>query len=231
MLSLKNLKEFEMNDSHLNLLFLKDYNIIKIFLFFIFTGSITLSSCFSNQNKYKGDKLCAIIKKMNEDDQKYRDIVANNDHFFAILDSIKESEGISSADYADLPEKTQLEYGKKAREIANKMKKKYSDNYVDSLMLLQRELDNKNTELLIDIVRTRGWPNRTNCNCEEFPAVIFRHSQPKYWDEISKIIELEFKEKRMNSAEYGFYKNHINGRKSTSGRKNKKQNEKKSISF
>ena len=79
-------------------------------------------------------------------------------------------------------------------------------------MDLQIVIDNKNTELLIDIIKKRGYPNKKNTSCEKFPGTIFVHSQSQYFEEIRTLIEDEYKQKRIEYPEYVFFLHHINGR-------------------
>jgi len=174
-----------------------------------------LLSCKTNRvknsrNEKEKDDLCNVIIKMNEDDQKYRKLISPP--FFKILDSLKKVNNLSNIQYAKLPRKTQLEYGKLAS-IIEKKRPALSKVYRDSLMELQIKLDNVNTEILIDIIKKRGYPNKKNCDCKMFPGIIFRHSQSEYWPEIGILIEKEFTEGRMNNGTYSMVKNHINGRK------------------
>jgi len=169
-------------------------------------------SCKTKIVKYEDKKLCELINIMNENDQKYRKLCSDNDRFFETLDSIKIAEGIE-ADYAFFPKEKQLEYGRKARAIAIKKPKKCLETYIDSIMQLQIKLDNKNTELLLDIIKNRGWPNENNCSCKKFPGIIFRHSQEKYWNEIKKYVNLAYEKGEMEKPQYDFIMDHITGRR------------------
>ena len=172
--------------------------------------SLCIFSC-KKDNKYDDpDKLCQIILKMRNDDQKYRDMMP--DPFFDILDSIRKAEGIPDKVYSTFTEEKQLAYGRIARTIANKRKLKYTEKQEDSLMQLQIILDNKNTELLIDIIKERGFPNLPDCKGSKFPAMTLRHSQSQYWDEIRHLVEKEFNSGNMNKGQYKIVLNHINGR-------------------
>ncbi len=84
----------------------------------------------------------------------------------------------------------------------------------DSLWKIQNEIDNRNTELLIEITKKRGWVSKTKLGCSEYisPMLIFRHAPKKYWNEIKPIIDKEFTEKRMTKGDYWFIDNHLKGR-------------------
>lgn len=153
--------------------------------------------------------LCDTILKIYKDDQKYRDLMV--DPFFKILDSIIIAEGIEEV-YKDLPEKKQLAYGKIARSIANKRKVFNTEAVEDSLMQLQIPLDNKNTELLIEIIKKHGFPNLPDCDGPKFPSMVLRHAQSKYWEEIEPLIKKEYQEGRMSSEQFLMVLNHINKR-------------------
>ena len=184
--------------------------------------SLCIFSC-KKENKYDNpEKLCQIIKKIHNDDQKYRQLMI--DPFFDILDSIKKSEGISKKEYSGFSEEKQLAYGRIARAITNKRELKFTKQQEDSLMQLQIVLDNKNTELLIDIIKKRGFPNLPDCKEEQFPAITLRHSQNQYWDEIRILIEKEFKLGNMNKGQFKIILNHINGREEFSITKEKFSN-------
>lgn len=179
---------------------------------------VALLASFSSNSQHQlpeGEAFCQLLLKMYDEDQKYR--VLLQDPFFAILDSIKKVEDIDNKTYASFPREKQLAYGKKARAIADKVKARFTEKQSDSLMSLQIELDNKNTELLIDIIKQRGWPNKENTKCKKFAGGVFRHSQSQYFDEIRVLIEKEMEEGRMNTAAYKFYLDHINGRKGYGG--------------
>jgi len=180
--------------------------IISLFIMFNFCKTRA-------QQKYEGKELCLLINEMNEKDQEKRKLMI--DPFFSILDSIKKAEGISKEEYKKFPREKQLAYGKIAREITNKQVKKYTKEEEDSIMDSQIELDNENTELLIDIIEKRGYPNKNNCECKTFPGLIFVHSQKKYWGKIRTLIEIEYKEKRMEIGTYKYILWHINERKGT----------------
>ena len=167
-------------------------------------------SC-KKENKYDDlDKLCQIILKTHKDDQKYRQLMI--DPFFDILDSIQKAEGISDKGYKTFTEEKQLAYGRRARAIANKRELKSTEKQEDSLMELQIVLDNRNTELLIDIIKERGFPDLPDCDGGQFPAITLRHSQTQYWDEIRTLIDKELKAGNMNKGQYRIILNHINGR-------------------
>jgi len=171
--------------------------------------SICLFSCNNKDYKDK-DALCKIISKIHKGDQKYRQLMI--DPFFEILDSIQKADGISNDEYKTFSKKKQLAYGRIARAITNKRVIKLTKKKEDSLMQLQILIDNKNTELLIDIIKKRGFPDLPNCKEGQFPAITLRHSQSQYWDEIRPLIEKEYKLGNMNKGQFRIVLNHINGR-------------------
>ena len=152
---------------------------------------------------------------MTEDDQKIRGMPKLSGSFFEIFDSIRKANNLTKEIYIKLSEKEQLEWGKVARKIANK-RPEQSKKELDSLWGIQTELDNHNTELLINIVKKRGWVDKTSLNCKEYAAtwVIFRHSQEKYWNEIRPLIEKAYKEKKLGGMEYTMIDNQLKGRPS-----------------
>jgi len=177
--------------------------------------SITFLNC-RKENKFENNtELCKILGKMTEDDQKIRGTTKLFDPFFEILDSIKTANKLTKEIYTNLSTEEQLEWGKIARKIAEKRSKK-SKKEIDSLWNIQTKLDNKNTELLIEIVKKRGWVDKVSLNCEEYaaPWVIFRHSQEKYWKEIRPLIEKAYKEKKLGGMEYIMIDNQLKGRPS-----------------
>ena len=89
-----------------------------------------------------------------------------------------------------------------------------SQKIKDSLWEIQNEIDNQNTELLIEITKKRGWISKTELGCSEYiaPVVIFRHAPKKYWNEIQPLIEKEYAEKRMENGDFWFIDNHLKGR-------------------
>lgn len=175
--------------------------------------SVSILSC-KQANKYENDtELCLILAKMIESDQRIRKLPELKDPFFAILDSIQSVNNLTKEMYSNLSEEEQLNWGKIAREIAEK-KPKGSKKVRDSLWKVQSRIDRKNTELLIEITRKRGWVSKKQLGCTEYisPMIIFRHAPKEFWEEIRPLIKKEYEEKRMESATYGFIENHINGR-------------------
>ncbi|QYA26682.1 hypothetical protein G3I01_14645 [Gramella sp. MT6] len=84
----------------------------------------------------------------------------------------------------------------------------------DSLLKLQKKLDNQNTELLIEIINQKGWPQPDSLNCEDnYPTfLVFRHADKKYFDTIQKLINHEMEKGKMNESNYMFIENHLKGR-------------------
>jgi hypothetical protein len=179
----------------------------------LFISLIILSSC--QEKKKYGDRgqLCKILGEITENDQKYRGLQEMTDPFFRVLDSLTEVNNISNADYGKLTTEKQLEWGKKARAISEKIPQ-MSEKKQDSLMQLQIIIDNKNTELLIDITKEIGWVSKPKLGCKEYVSawIVFRHSQSQYWEEIREIIEKEKIKKRLLIKEYKIIDNHIKGR-------------------
>jgi hypothetical protein len=176
---------------------------------------ITLSmiSC-KHENNYQNDtELCDLLGQMTTNDQKYRGMTELEDPFFDILDSLITAENITKQAYMTYSRDEQLEWGKKARKIADKTPKQ-SKKTIDSLMQLQETIDNENTKLLIDITKKRGWISNKDLGCQEYVSafLIFRHSQKKYWKDIREIIELEKTEGRIGDGDYQLIDNHLKGR-------------------
>lgn len=183
----------------------------KLILFGVF--AVILLSCKTDKYPYgeNNKALCEVLEKMYKNDQKYRLLI--QDPIFEVLDSIRSAEGIQET-YIDLPKETKLAYGKKARLIADKKYKKFSKSEEDSIMRLQIDIDNINTEKLIEITQEVGWPTKNNIGCDEYfsPGMIFRHSQYPYHNKIKILIDEAYKEGQMEKAEYIFILNHVNGR-------------------
>ena len=177
--------------------------------------SITFFNCKKENNFENDTELCKILGKMTEDDQKIRGMPILSDPFFEIMDSIRTANKLTKEIYTNLSTKEQLEWGKVGRKIAEKIPKN-SKKQIDSLWNIQTKLDNKNTKLLIEIVKKRGWVDKVSLNCEEYaaPWVIFRHSQEKYWNEIRPLIEKAYKEKKLGGMEYTMIDNQLKGRPS-----------------
>lgn len=157
------------------------------------------------------DNICKLYQQMDSDDQKYRAMMGT-DVFFKILDSIKVSEGITRDIYASFSTEKQREYGKKAKLIADK--KPVNQKKFDSLMKLQKGIDNKNTELLIKIIKeNKGVPNINILPCKRGYGAVFMHADDKYFPKLKVIIENEFKSGRIGEAEYNYMQWHMGGRK------------------
>ncbi len=183
----------------------------KTFTFFL--TLIILISCQKKKKYTDKENLCKILGEIHNNDQKYRGLPEMTDPFFRVLDSLQEANNISNADYRKLTTKEQLEWGKKAREISEKTPQ-MSEKKQDSLMQFQIILDNKNTELLIDIIKKKGWIYKNDIGCEEYFSawLVFRHSQSQYWGEIRTIIDKEKAEDRIGKRDYKMVDNHIKGR-------------------
>lgn len=84
----------------------------------------------------------------------------------------------------------------------------------DSLWKIQKLIDGRNTELLLDITKKRGWVSKNSLNCEKYmaPVVIFRHTPEKYFNEVKEIIDKELQNKRLDGLNYEFINDHLNGR-------------------
>ena len=191
--------------------FIKEINMIKSKTVLI-ALSFILINCKTKEENYKDeDKLCQLILQSYEDDQKFRQML--DDPFFEILDSIKKAEGLSNKKYAAFPEEKQLAYGRIARSIANKRERKFTEKQEDSLMQLQKLVDIKNTEFLIDVIKKRGFPSDlSNCVGPQFPAMTLRHAPEQYWEELEPLITKEYSEGRMDVGQFKIVLNHINGR-------------------
>lgn len=166
------------------------------------------------ENNYENDaELCSILAEMIESDQRIRKLPELTDPFFEILDSISTANNMTREDYSNLTKEEQLNWGNVAREIAEK-RPKGSKKVRDSLWEIQSRIDRKNTKLLIEITRKRGWVSKKQLGCTEYisPMIIFRHAPKEFWEDIRPLIKKEYEEKRMESATYGFIENHINGR-------------------
>ncbi|OQD42777.1 hypothetical protein BUL40_09680 [Croceivirga radicis] len=177
------------------------------------TISIIFLSC-KKENNYENDtELCTILAEMIETDQSIRKLPELNDPFFEILDSIRKANNLTLEIYSNLSTEEQLKWGKIAREIAEK-RPKGSKKVRDSLWQIQTEIDRKNTKLLIDITKKRGWVSKDGLGCTEYiaPVIIFRHAPEEYWEKIKPLIDKEYAEKRMGSGDYEFIDNHLRGR-------------------
>ncbi|MGC1472283.1 MAG: hypothetical protein WA775_06800 [Psychroserpens sp.] len=92
-------------------------------------------------------------------------------------------------------------------------KSSFSKTQIDSMNQLQRKIDNFNTEKLIDLTQTYGWISDDRMDCKELNVwLIFRHSQPQYFKDISVLIEKEHKANRLNTFQYQLIRDHILGR-------------------
>jgi len=95
----------------------------------------------------------------------------------------------------------------------SKHKRDFNDKEIDSMNVLQRQIDDRNTEKLIALTRTYGWISDERIDCPDLNAwLIFRHSQKKYFEEISVLIEKEHNAKRLNDFHYGLIYDHLKGR-------------------
>ncbi|GAA0871980.1 hypothetical protein GCM10009117_11260 [Gangjinia marincola] len=66
----------------------------------------------------------------------------------------------------------------------------YSIKEIDSINVLQRKIDNHKTKKLIEITKKYGWISNERIDCTNVDIwIIFRHSKPTYFDDISELIE------------------------------------------
>jgi hypothetical protein len=180
----------------------------KIVLFLI----ITLISC-EEKEKYSDQKVCSLLSKMYEEDQKTRNLpefIQYSLEFSEMLDSIKLKKNLTDKQFNSLDENKQNEL---RDSVKNLLDNRFETNW-DSLVKRQNQVDEKNTKILIDIISYKGWPNTDSLNCVKGgpPVLIFRHAPEKYFDTIRTIIEKEYKEKRMAFNNYWFIDNHLQGR-------------------
>ncbi|GAA4273846.1 hypothetical protein GCM10022258_31400 [Aquimarina gracilis] len=82
----------------------------------------------------------------------------------------------------------------------------------DSLWALQHEIDNKNTEWMIDFTIKYGVPYADRTGKPIHAWVIFHHSPKKYHNKIKPLIEREYKAGRIDSTSYGLMQWHLAGR-------------------
>lgn len=117
----------------------------------------------------------------------------NNDELCAILSEMNESD-------------QQIRNLKELKNGSQKIK--------DSLWEIQNHIDHENTELLIEIIKKRGWISHSELGCSEYiaPVVIFRHAPKKYWNEIQSLIDKEYAEKRIGKGDFWFIDNHLKDR-------------------
>lgn len=174
---------------------------------------LVLASC-KTEKKLDNSELCVVLSNLHMQDQFYRGMQELEDPFFMVLDSLMDVNNLSRSEYAKLPEKEQLAFGEIARRITD-TKPKISKIEEDSLMTLQKELDYKTTEKLLEIVKQYGFPDMEKLKCENYaaPFLVFGHSPQKYWKEIEKVIEKEKLAGRIGEGDYKYIKWHIGGRK------------------
>ena len=186
---------------------------MKLYWILFFLISVANQDYDPNCTRYEKD-LCKRLFEMMVDDQKYRGTTKKITDFYpAVLDSLLGSKGFSNNDLSSLPELQQGTLKQEALQLAGrKLMPLMAQN--DSLLHLQRNLDAKNTEKLIEITKNNGWLTAEGLGCKEnFKTVlIFRHAPKKYWEEIKKLIEKERTEKRMSGYEYYVIDNHLKGR-------------------
>ncbi|WGK64845.1 hypothetical protein [Croceiramulus getboli] len=84
---------------------------------------------------------------------------------------------------------------------------------IKSLKAAQPELDNTNTEALLRLTTEYGWSSDDRLDCDQLDIwLIFRHSQPQYFEAIGKQIEKEYRENRLDKFYYELIKDHLEGR-------------------
>lgn len=180
-------------------------------------------SCKSNYgNLVDKNNICRLYLQMDSDDQKYR-IMLDSD-FNEILDSIISSEGITDEIYDALSREEQREYARRARVITNN--RPINQIRFDSLMKLQKVVDNKNTELLLKIIKkNKGVPDIKTLPCKRGYASVFMHADEKYFPKLKILFEKEYKAGRVQIYEYNYMQWHMGGRKANEFQNIKVKNE------
>ncbi|MBL7472078.1 hypothetical protein [Robertkochia sediminum] len=176
---------------------------------------ITLSNCKEKENFQNDKELCKLLVKMHESDQSIRGLPEiKKSQFPAILDSLKKAHKLTQKEYFNLPEKERKNIAQHAMKISA-MEIKNSNKFRDSLWEIQSEIDIKNTRILIEIIKKRGWVNKAQLGCVEYiaPALIFMHSPKENWNEIQTLINKEYSENRMGKDAYNLINSHINGKR------------------
>ncbi|MFP4845296.1 hypothetical protein [Winogradskyella sp. PE311] len=89
----------------------------------------------------------------------------------------------------------------------------YSKKEIDSMKIIRTKIDKFNTEKLIELTNEYGWISGERIDCPNLRTwLIFRHSDPKYFDEITELIDKEHNAKRLGDWPYKLIKNHLEGR-------------------
>lgn len=89
----------------------------------------------------------------------------------------------------------------------------YAQKEIDSVWALQWKIDNANTEKLIELTKKHGWISDKRIDCPQLDVwLIFRHSQKKYFDEISELIEKEHASGRLNDFHFKLIDDQLKGR-------------------
>ncbi|EDP94823.1 hypothetical protein U8527_07885 [Kordia algicida OT-1] len=92
-------------------------------------------------------------------------------------------------------------------------KSTYPKKVIDSVWVLQRKLDDSNTEKLLKLTKKYGWLSDERVNCPKLNIwLLFRHSDKKYYKEILQVIEKEYNAKRLNDFQYKLIKDHVTGK-------------------
>ena len=101
-----------------------------------------------------------------------------------------------------------------AKMTTDDQKYRHSQESYENNLQAQTALDHENCNLLLAIIKKRGWPSKNKIGCEQemMPVVIFRHAPKELWPEIEQVIEIEYGAKRMTEGDYKFILNHITGR-------------------
>lgn len=194
-------------------------NKLKFFVIVVFLicGCKNNSNLLKNNNEelivkedIKEDTLCKLLLKLYYDDQKYRGLM--KDPFFAVLDSIKKSEGISQDEYNNFVKEKQLSYGKKARAIADRIQPEFNEEQIDSLMHLQIKIDNVNTRQYIEIIKKRGYPSKKTCNCQNTAGVVLRHAPQEHFEELKELLKSEYFKGNISDVSYLYQLNHFHYR-------------------
>lgn len=83
----------------------------------------------------------------------------------------------------------------------------------DSLVAIMLEIDEENTNRLIDITSKYGFPSMRRLNEKKAKAYfLFVHSQKHHFERIRKLLDTEYQSNRISEYEYAYIQWHLNGR-------------------
>lgn len=161
----------------------------------ILTIAISLFSCQEKSKEVrkkelsesKKAELIAELKEMEEADQLNRSYISYNTFNQNLIDSVKK---LTINEYIKFSQTHQSELSKEQ---------------VDSLWIIQNEIDVKNTNRLYDIIKEYGWLSKAKLDSVVDPMIFLFHTPKETIEKMQALLMEEVKANRMEPIKFATY--------------------------